>query len=102
MQAQIKSAIRKINEDPHLSPEKKEELTKTVVEYFPDVPDTGVYRILFTALGLIVITCIICATVIIVTMRDPALNIPDFIVGTIGTVVGALVGLFVPAPQSNK
>lgn len=77
---------------------------ETIINSLPETPakDNWVWRIIFIGLVVIVLACIVCGTFIILdNPNDKKLEIPDYLKTIAATVVGAMVGLFVPSPVAQ-
>jgi|SRR6516162_5441667 hypothetical protein len=65
------------------------------------LPDTGVYRIVVAALGIVVVLTVIGAA-ILAGLGDPAkYKLPDGIIAIGAAAGGALAGLLAPSPKGG-
>jgi hypothetical protein len=99
MSTQIQSvrdlAVR-VSQDPQLATEISQDPAGTLARVAAPLPDTTVYKIVVSALGLAVLIALIGA--IILTLRDKT-NLE--VLTAIGSAaVGALAGLLAPSPTN--
>lgn len=101
MKSKISTLVSNIHADTKIPDQQKKEIVEAINRNAEALPDTGIYRILIGMLSIIVIAFVICGTIIIVNQKDANIELPEFLVGGIGTILGALLGLFVPSPSSK-
>jgi hypothetical protein len=71
--------------------------TLTDVAAGAQLPDTWVYRLVVSVLGLVALTCAVGA--IVIQLRGIA--VPDILVALGSAAVGALAGLLAPSPAGR-
>lgn len=64
------------------------------------LPNTSVYRIVVSALAAAIIIALVGAIAITLTLEN-AVPIPDILIATAASAVGALAGLLAPQPIDN-
>jgi hypothetical protein len=98
MSAQIQSVrelARRVEQDPQLADEIKQDPAGAIARVAAPIPDTGVYRIVVSALGLAVLIAMIGAIILALQGKT---NLE--ILTAIGSAaVGALAGLLAPSPS---
>lgn len=91
---ELKSYILK---DDLLKESEKEISLKAIdqnAEKIPPQDDKWVWRIIFISVGIIIITCLICATVLYYKDKD----VPEFITSPLTILLGFIIGMLTPSP----
>lgn len=98
MSAQIQSARElavRVAQDPQLADEIKQDPAGTIARVAAPVPNTTVYKIVVTALGLAIIIAMIGA----ITLTYYGKGNPEMLTAIGSAAVGALAGLLAPTPK---
>ena len=91
----VRDLAKRVAHDPQLANEIKQDPEGALARIAEPIPDTTVYKIVVSALGLAILIALVGAIILLSQKDNPDLAV----VSAIGSAaVGALAGLLAPAP----
>jgi len=93
----VRDLAARVAQDPKLAEEIKEDPAGTLARAAAPIPDTTVYKIIVSALGLAVLVALVGS--IILVLRDKT-NL-EVLTALGSAAVGALAGLLAPSPANG-
>jgi len=90
---------RLIQEDSEVRQAFQDNPEEAIKQYL-QIPDTRVYRMIVTILGVLILTIVVSVCIPLIRGELDSKVIPEFLVATVSTALGALAGTLIPSSSN--